>query len=62
MHLGNVKTAISSIRAELGQAAPPLFVGGNAFASDASLWIQVGADGYARDASQAIVLVRDLQT
>ena len=36
MHLGSVKRTIAAIHAALGDDAPPIIVGGNAFAATAS--------------------------
>jgi methanogenic corrinoid protein MtbC1 len=60
MHLGSVRRTIGSIRSELGSGVPPIVVGGNAFRG-IDLWKKVGADLYAKDASEAVRLLHDLQ-
>ena len=52
---------IAAIRGELGDDAPPIIVGGNAFRIDEELWKTVGADMYARDAAEALELLRPLR-
>ena len=61
MHLGAVKRTIGAIREELGVAAPPLVVGGNAFRGGDDLWRKVGADMYAPNASIAVEMLRGLK-
>jgi MerR family transcriptional regulator, light-induced transcriptional regulator len=62
MHLGSVKRTVASIREQLGPDTPPIVVGGNAFAGSDDLWKKVGADLYAKNASEAVELLRPLQT
>ena len=57
LHLGSVKRTITAIREALGDDAPPIMVGGNAFRGDGDLWRQVGADLYAADASAAVTML-----
>jgi MerR family transcriptional regulator, light-induced transcriptional regulator len=61
MHLGSVKRTIAAIREQLAPDAPPIVVGGNAFAGGGDLWEHVGADFYAKDASEAVELLRRLR-
>ncbi len=61
MHLGSVKRTIAAIREQLGPETPPIVVGGNAFAGSDELWKNVGADLYARDASEAVEVLRSLR-
>ena len=61
MHLGSVKRTIAAIREQLGPDTPPIVVGGNAFAGSDDLWKNVGADFYAKDASEAVELLRHLR-
>jgi methanogenic corrinoid protein MtbC1 len=61
MHLGSVRSTITSIRETLGPATPPIVVGGNAFREGDDLWKRVGADLYAPDASTAVTMLRELR-
>ena len=61
MHLGSVKRTIAAIREQLGPHTPPIVVGGNAFAGNDELWKTVGADFYAKDASEAVETLRSLR-
>jgi MerR family transcriptional regulator, light-induced transcriptional regulator len=61
MHLGSVRRTITAIREELGPDTPPIVVGGSAFRFDPGLWVTVGADIYAPDASVAVELFRVLK-
>ncbi len=61
MHLGSVRSTITSIRETLGPATPPIVVGGNAFRGSDDLWKKVGADLYAPDASTAVAMLRALR-
>lgn len=61
MHLDDAAAMIASIRAALGDQAPPIVVGGNAYRGAADLWRQVGADFYAVDASAAVAVLRPLK-
>jgi MerR family transcriptional regulator, light-induced transcriptional regulator len=61
LHLGSVKRTIGALRDELGTAAPPIMVGGNAFRDDPGLWAAVGADSYAPDAASAVEAARALK-
>jgi methanogenic corrinoid protein MtbC1 len=61
MHLGSVRSTITSIREALGSKTPPIAVGGNAFRGGDDLWKRVGADLYAPDASAAVTMLRELR-
>ncbi len=61
MHLGSAKSVIAAIREELGDEAPPLVVGGNAFRGGGELWRKVKADMYAENASIAVEMLRGLK-
>jgi methanogenic corrinoid protein MtbC1 len=61
LHLGSVKRTIASIRGQLGPHTPPIIVGGNAVAGSDDLWKNVGADLYAKNASEAVEILRSLR-
>jgi len=61
MHLGSAKRTITAIREALGSETPPIVVGGNAFRGGEDLWRQVGADLYAKDASEAVQMLGALK-
>jgi PAS domain S-box-containing protein len=53
-HLPSVVELIESVRASNGIRDIPILVGGYPFNVAPDLWRQVGADGYARDAQEAV--------
>lgn len=53
-HVGKVRELIESVRATESTAGVPILVGGYPFNSSPGLWRRVGADGFARDADEAI--------
>ncbi len=53
-HVEPVRDAIARIRHHLGDDAPTIMVGGQAFAGDAELWRRIGADLTSPDAKAAI--------
>jgi MerR family transcriptional regulator, light-induced transcriptional regulator len=56
----HIQTVADLIAAARAAGNPPLIlVGGAPFNTAAGLWQDVGADGYARDAAEAIVLTRE---
>ncbi|MEI6795956.1 MAG: cobalamin-dependent protein [Methanomassiliicoccales archaeon] len=55
-----VRELIKTIRADPELKKVKIIVGGHPFNESPGLWKLVGADGFARDAEQAIVLVNDL--
>jgi len=57
-----VQELINSIRREFGETSPTIMVGGFPFLMAKDLWQQVGADGFAPDAQQAINLAHQLIT
>jgi methanogenic corrinoid protein MtbC1 len=52
-HLGELRAAITALRAHRRLAGTPILVGGRAFLVSNELWRAVGADGTARDALEA---------
>lgn len=56
-HLPRLRAAIAAIRAALGDAAPPILVGGRPFLDDPALAARLGADLTAPDAVQAVALL-----
>jgi methanogenic corrinoid protein MtbC1 len=58
-HVRPVVELIAAVRSRLGDGVKVL-VGGYPFNVDPELWTRIGADGYARDASQAIDLANRL--
>jgi len=59
----DVQREVAARTIEALRAARPgqrVLVGGAAFAGDAALWRRIGADGYARSASEAVELARKL--
>lgn len=58
--LPKLRSAISSIRHHKPDLQ--IMVGGNAFAGITGLWKKIGADGYAPDGEQAILLAKELVT
>ena len=59
-HLPNVAALISDVRANPACSGVKILVGGYPFNQAPGLWQEVGADGYARDAQQAVALARSL--
>lgn len=60
LHLDAVRDLIHAVRADSRLGAVRLLVGGRPFNRNPELWRQVGADGTAPDAHQAIALVGNL--
>lgn len=63
-HLPAVEEVIEAIREaaqSTGTPPPAILVGGHPFNADPGLWRQVGADGHAADARQAVVLAESLR-
>jgi len=58
--LRDVADAIDLIRLSLGEAAPPVIVGGAAFNLVEDLWSRIGADGGASTATAAVALGNQL--
>ena len=56
--LPGLQTAITTTRQH--QPDLKILVGGSAFAETTGLWRKIGADGYARDGEQALVLAKEL--
>ena len=56
-HLPRVRDVIRAIREALGDAAPPILVGGRAFLDDPALAARLGADLTAPDAVRAVELL-----
>ena len=57
-HLDGARLMIAEMHEALGQGAPPIVVGGNAFEGDPDVWRQVGADLFVDRASDALEAVR----
>jgi MerR family transcriptional regulator, light-induced transcriptional regulator len=57
-HLDGVRDMIAELREELGDALPPVVVGGAAFQGDPDLWRQVGADACATELGAAVDMLR----
>ena len=53
-HLGEARLTIETLRAELGQACPEIWIGGLATFSAAGLWRSTQADGWSADALHAL--------
>ena len=60
--LDEVARTIAAVRDALGEEAPPIMVGGNAFRGDPGQWRRVGADLFAADATSAVEELRVLKT
>ena len=60
-HLDAVAALIRAVRMRSDLAAVKILVGGRAFNRDSTLWRKLGADGWAGNAQQAIVLARRLR-
>lgn len=54
LHLGEARLTIETLRAELGQACPEIWIGGLATLSAAELWRSTQADGWSADALHAL--------
>ncbi|MEO8056703.1 MAG: cobalamin-dependent protein [Burkholderiales bacterium] len=59
-HLPNVEALITDVRANPACNTVKIIVGGYPFNLVPGLWQRVGADGYARDADQAVAVARTL--
>jgi methanogenic corrinoid protein MtbC1 len=59
-HVSGVADVIRAIRQDTGPGAVRILVGGYPFRVDSDLWRSVGADGFATDASQAVMLANRL--
>jgi methanogenic corrinoid protein MtbC1 len=57
-HVGRVEAVIRRLRDLAGNDRRPIMVGGRPFNEDAALWREVGADGCARNAADAVELAR----
>ncbi len=55
-HVRPIRDLIAMIRADLRCEATRIIVGGRAFNEDERIWLQIGADGHARDAREALDL------
>lgn len=55
-----VENLISEVRKEFDESRLMIIVGGKAFHSNPELWKNVGADGFAVDAAEAVTLVNNL--
>lgn len=53
-HVSRVRTLITKVRASEGGKSVKILVGGYPFLADSELWREIGADGYAMDALQAV--------
>lgn len=53
-HVGRVRTLISKVHASEAGKTVKVLVGGYPFLADPGLWREIGADGYAMDALQAV--------
>ena len=56
-HLPRLRATIAAIRAGLGDATPPILVGGRPFLDDPALAARLGADLTAPDAVRAVALL-----
>jgi MerR family transcriptional regulator, light-induced transcriptional regulator len=56
IHLTDVKTLIQAIKSEPSLHQVKILVGGRAFNESPDVWKTIGADGYATDAEQAVLL------
>lgn len=59
-HLKDLSSLVSLIREDPEIASIPILVGGYPFNLDKDLWEKMGADGYAKDAEEAVRLSEDL--
>ncbi|MBZ0178433.1 MAG: cobalamin-dependent protein [Melioribacteraceae bacterium] len=59
-NIPKVKSLISELRNEFDKTSLKIIVGGKAFNSNPELWQNIGADGYAVDAAEAITLANRL--
>jgi methanogenic corrinoid protein MtbC1 len=53
-HLRAAEALIANVRADLDSQHIKIMVGGHPFNLESELWKQIGADGYARNAQEAI--------
>lgn len=61
LHLDSAAGLVAHLRSRLPADTLPKFIcGGAAFAKDPSAWRSIGADGYARDAEEAVRLANQL--
>jgi len=58
-HLPRLRAAIAAIREALGDAAPPILVGGRPFLDDPALAARLGADLTAPDAVSAVAMLEE---
>jgi MerR family transcriptional regulator, light-induced transcriptional regulator len=56
--LDDVRELIGALRAEFGDALPPVVVGGQAFEGDPEVWKRTGADAGATERGGAVELLR----
>ncbi len=59
-HIGILKELITTVRNHDSQRHVKIMVGGYALQSSPELWVKLGADGYARDAEQAVAFANNL--
>lgn len=59
-HVEHVSALVQEVRADAQIASTRIIVGGQAFNAEADLWRTIGADGFARDAREAIGVARSL--
>ncbi len=55
-HVEGVASLVAQLRADEATRAVPIMVGGYPFNVDEDLWRRLGADGYASDAEQAVLM------
>ncbi len=60
LHLGNLKEMIEKVHQQLGEKRPKILVGGVPFSKNPQLWKTLKADGYGRDAMEAIKVAQQL--
>jgi methanogenic corrinoid protein MtbC1 len=59
-HVPDVARMIAGVRSSEMGARVKILVGGRPFNTAPTLWRQIGADGYARDAAEALVVANSL--
>lgn len=59
-HLPKAEEIIRQVRAQFGDSAPSILVGGYPFLIDNNLWKTIGADGFGRDAQEALDVSHNL--
>jgi methanogenic corrinoid protein MtbC1 len=59
-HLWNVRSLIEQVRGAADLSGTKILVGGQPFSTDAKLWRTLGADGWAKDAEEAVTQARAL--